>query len=139
MAREIKFRVATKFCGDPFLGDVLELNLSEGTGTCYIWLHSYGGEQQDFDLNCGDKLMQYTGIDGWNKETQKDDIEIYDSFIVRRIPNDFKDNIFVGVVKQLEGCWVIDNGKDAINLFDELGYNEVIGNIYENPELLGGE
>lgn len=43
---------------------------------------------------------------------------------------------YLGVVKVLEGSWVIDTGSDAVNLWSEIDENEVLGNIYENPELL---
>lgn len=43
---------------------------------------------------------------------------------------------YLGVVKVLEGSWVIDTGSDAVNLWSEIDENEVLGNIYENQELL---
>lgn len=43
---------------------------------------------------------------------------------------------YLGVVKVLEGSWVIDTGSDAVNLWSEIDENEVLGNIYENLELL---
>ncbi|WP_155962157.1 YopX family protein [Streptococcus ruminantium] len=46
------------------------------------------------------------------------------------------DKELIGIVKQLEGAWVIDTGKEAVYLWSEVDENEVIGNIYENPELV---
>lgn len=43
----------------------------------------------------------------------------------------------VGTVKFFEGAFWIDNGEEAIRLFDESNPVEVIGNIHDNPELLG--
>ena len=43
---------------------------------------------------------------------------------------------YLGVVKVLEGSWVIDTGSDAVNLWSEIDENEVLGNIYESLELL---
>ena len=43
---------------------------------------------------------------------------------------------YVGVVKVLEGSWVIDTGSVAVRLWSEIDEPEVLGNIYENPELL---
>lgn len=46
------------------------------------------------------------------------------------------DKEIIGVVKQLEGTWVIDTGSEAVNLWTEIEENEVIGNVYEQPEYL---
>lgn len=46
------------------------------------------------------------------------------------------DKEIIGVVKQLEGAWVIDTGNDAVHLWTEIEENEVIGNIYENAEMV---
>nr|DAU77078.1 MAG TPA: YopX protein [Caudoviricetes sp.] len=43
---------------------------------------------------------------------------------------------YVGVVKVLEGSWVIDTGSDAVYLWTEIEENEVVGNIYEHPDYL---
>ncbi|MGT2744607.1 YopX family protein [Streptococcus phocae subsp. phocae] len=42
-----------------------------------------------------------------------------------------------GVVKMAEGRWVIDDGEELIDLFHESTKNKVIGNVYENSELVG--
>lgn len=38
----------------------------------------------------------------------------------------------------MDGSYVIDflSGDDGVFLFDEVAYNEVLGNVYENPTLL---
>ncbi|HGA2365036.1 TPA: DUF1372 family protein [Streptococcus agalactiae] len=46
------------------------------------------------------------------------------------------DKELIGIVKQLEGAWVIDTGRDAVDLWTEIDENEVIGNIYENPDFM---
>ena len=46
------------------------------------------------------------------------------------------DKELIGIVKVLEGAWVIDTGNDAVPLWSEIEENEVIGNIYENKEFL---
>lgn len=48
------------------------------------------------------------------------------------------DKELMGIVKQLEGAWVIDTGNTAVYLWTEIEENEVVGNIYENPELVEG-
>lgn len=45
-------------------------------------------------------------------------------------------SIYVGVVKVLEGSWVIDTGSVAVRLWSEIDESEVLGNIYENLEFL---
>ena len=42
----------------------------------------------------------------------------------------------IGVVKNLKELWVIDTGDNAVDLWTEIEENEVVGNIYESPEIL---
>lgn len=46
------------------------------------------------------------------------------------------DKDFIGIAKQLEGAWVIDTSDDAVDLWSEIEENEIVGNIYQNPELV---
>ncbi|HHL0886077.1 TPA: YopX family protein [Streptococcus agalactiae] len=76
-------------------------------------------------------LMQSTGM------FDKNGVEIFDGDIVlttRLIDYTYKN--FKGVVKMLEGRWLIDTRKDAVGLWTEVDENEAIGNIYQNSELL---
>lgn len=79
---------------------------------------------------------QYTGLHDKNGR------KIYEGDMVRT----GKDNIgdpepMIGQVVMLEGSWLIENDKkqEAIDLFSEITSREVIGNIFENPELLEGK
>ena len=45
----------------------------------------------------------------------------------------------IGIVKQLEGAWVIETGKGAVYLWSDIDENEILGNTWENPELLEEE
>ena len=42
----------------------------------------------------------------------------------------------IGIVKQLEGAWLIDTEKGAVYLWSDINENEVLGNIWENLKLL---
>ncbi|HHJ4812203.1 TPA: YopX family protein [Streptococcus pyogenes] len=85
-------------------------------------------------------LMQSTGL------FDKNGVEIFDGdvvlttrFIGRADENGGfyeYEKEYKGVVRMLEGAWVIGTGKDAVDLWTEIDENEVIGNVWENPELL---
>ena len=79
---------------------------------------------------------QYTGM------KDKNGREIYESDIVRT----GKDNIgdpepMIGQVIMREGSWLIENEKkqETIDLFSEITSREVIGNIFEDKQLLEGK
>lgn len=81
-------------------------------------------------------LMQYTGLKDKNGQS------IYKGDIVRT----GKDNVgdpepMIGQVVMLEGSWLIENEKkqEAIELFSEITSREVIGNIFEDKQLLEGK
>ena len=124
MNREIKFRVWDKLaerftrCDEGYQGHyVLSLkgefhNLQNGSG--------------------GDEciVQQYTGL------KDKNGIEIYEGDIVKATSDQYKNENFVGKVIFDEGCfltWINKNDIRGIWGEDDI---EVIGNIFENPELL---
>lgn len=86
------------------------------------------------------ELMQSTGIrDMSNQEIFEGDVVKTTRFVGRadEVGGFYEyDKEFIGIVKQLEGSWVIDTGSDAVCLWTEIEENEIIGNIYESPELL---
>lgn len=86
------------------------------------------------------ELMQSTGIfDKNSKEIFEDDIVKTTRFFGRADETggfyEYEKEL-IGIVKQLEGTWVIDTEKGAVYLWTDIGENEVLGNIWENPELL---
>ncbi|HEW1434296.1 TPA: hypothetical protein VZ693_002121 [Streptococcus pneumoniae] len=103
------------------------------------------GLPDDRDIYCYDfdeiELMQSTGLKDKNgKEIFEGDIVRTTRFLGRADEiGDFYeyDKEFIGIVKQLEGSWVIDTGSDAVCLWTEIEENEIIGNIYENKEFGG--
>lgn len=80
------------------------------------------------------ELMQSTGL------FDKKGVEIFEGDVVRQVRTQpTKENeTITGVVTMLEGAWSIvnDNKQLASVLWSETAENEIIGNIYENPELL---
>uniref|UniRef100_UPI003F68DAF6 YopX family protein n=1 Tax=Streptococcus pluranimalium TaxID=82348 RepID=UPI003F68DAF6 len=88
-------------------------------------------------------LMQSTGL------KDKNDIEIFEGDIVKttrfvgradEVGGFYEyDKEITGVVKMLEGCWVIDTGNNAVDLWSEIDENEVLGNIHEKPDLMEAE
>lgn len=85
-------------------------------------------------------IMQSTGLKDKNgKEIFEGDIVRTTRFLGRadEIGGFYEyEKDYVGVVKVLEGSWVIDTGIVAVRLWSEIDESEVLGNIYENPELL---
>ena len=79
-------------------------------------------------------LMQSTGI--LDKSSQ----EIFEGDVVRQVRTQptIENETITGVVTMLEGAWLIvnDNEQLASDLWSETDENEIIGNIFENKELL---
>lgn len=81
-----------------------------------------------------DYLMQSTGL--FDKNGQ----EIFEGDVVRQVRTQptTENETITGVVTMLEGAWLIMNDCEqlASYLWSETDENEIIGNIYENPEFL---
>lgn len=98
----------------------------------------FKGEFLDFNVSINEIiLMQSTGIKDKNGQ------EIFEGDVVRQVraqPTTENETI-TGVVTMIEGVWLImnDNEQIASDLWSETDENEIIGNIYENPELLEGK
>lgn len=122
--RELKFRVWNLWLRKMYSYEGLEKNTIDITKMKFV--------QGIFLPNSeGNKVMQYTGIKDINNK------EIYEGDIVEIYPMDlFENTVFKGEVKFSDGSWIVDNEKDCKYLFTETDENKVIGNIYENEELL---
>ena len=127
-----KFRAWLK--GDKEMVDVDEIAFRTNWIRVFYELNYYWFKFDDV------KLMQSTGLfDRNGKEIFEGDIVKTTRFVGRadEVGGFYEyDKGFIGVVKQLEGAWVIDTGSDAVYLWAEIEENEVVGNIYENKELL---
>lgn len=79
-------------------------------------------------------LMQSTGI------LDKNSQEIFEGDVVRQVRTQptIENETITGVVTMLEGAWLIvnDNEQLASDLWSETDENEIIGNIFENQEIL---
>lgn len=124
--REIKFRGLTK-----------------GVKNDYIWVYGFLATfhtilviKENFGPSYEIKrksVGEYTGIKDYEGK------EIYEGDIVETTR---ALNHIVGVVTMIKGCWYIQDGKDSYyRLIPRFGTveNKVIGNIYENKNLLEEE
>lgn len=130
MKREIKFRAWNK--KDKVMVDVAAMNF----GPSGFW--SLIEDAYDAELQLADsyELMQYTGL------KDKNGREIYEGDIVRTGEDNIGDpDTMIGQVIMREGSWLIENEKkqEEIGLFSEITSREVIGNIFEDNQLLEGK
>ena len=99
-----------------------------------IWIIDEDSVAGDWIVNNDLHLMQSTGLKDKNGQ------EIFEGDIVRQVRTQptTENEIIIGVVTMLEGAWVIMNDCEqlASYLWSETDENEVLGNIYENQELL---
>ncbi len=152
MNREIKFRVWDKYEKqmyplssidyDIFSQEIRIIAIGHKNGMCTSYNKNHNSEKCDITAL---ELMQYTGLHDKNgKEIYEGDIVLYkdwemayegggnDSFINKGIVEYCEDNCCFNVTERqtVDIADVLYKGNEDL---------EVIGNIYENPELLGGE
>jgi len=119
--REIKFRAWDKRCG--IMTTLREWDFAHGE--CLI---KHMGESDDCPNESDLEIMQYTGLKDKNGK------EIYEGDIVNwHIEKELL------VVAWSITCFVMENIEGYAYGFNNGNFKEVIGNIYENPELTGKE
>lgn len=127
--REIKFRGYDKFDKRWVYGYGLHQSIFiDGSSNAYVT----AGIREVFIVD-KESAGQYTSIKGYEGK------EIYEGDIVETTR---ALNHIVGVVTMIKGCWYIQDGKDSYyRLIPRFGTaeNKVIGNIYENKNLLEEE
>lgn len=94
-------------------------------GYCYRCVsNSYGNETiERLPEDC--KIMQYTGLKDNNGK------EIYEGDIVRWIDENFEVQY-----SESDASFILTDSKSVYMCYDNSEPYEVIGNVYENPELL---
>nr|WP_282185947.1 YopX family protein [Streptococcus mitis] len=96
-----------------------------------IWIEERKKWLHFDDYEC---IMQSTGLKDKNGK------EIFEGDVVRQVRTQptTENEIITGVVTMLEGAWLIMNDYEQLAsvLWSETDENEIIGNVYENPELL---
>lgn len=123
--REIKFRAWLK--EHKSMKDVMEIDIDNQT-IFYYWFGDHDGHFENFNKI---DLMQYTGLKDKNNK------EIYEGDIVK-----LRANHGIGVVKYYDewGAFVVEYVKSKPLAVLGMHYYkediEILGNIYENPELM---
>lgn len=100
--------------------------------TCpIIWIEKRKEWLHFDDYEC---IMQSTGLKDKNGK------EIFEGDVVRQVRTQptTENEVIIGVVTMLEGAWLIMNDCEqlASDLWSETDENEIIGNIYENKDIL---
>lgn len=127
MNREIKFRAWIKKGCESKMGEVTSINLDEGYIN-YIVCNKQN-EIEIIGLGYLDEyiLLQYTGLKG------SEGYEIYEDDIVW---NEWDEEYQVIIFD--EGEYKLMGESHIQNLYDNLDYIDIRGNIYENLELVKG-
>jgi len=129
--REIEFRCFYKI--DNTMLEVTKINFTGNaiTPTCLFWSPELGLHEAPIEFERDFELMQYAGL------KDKDGTKIYEGDIVKF---DYRGLFLKGEVVFSNGGWElkgVDYG-EHFRLIEIVHLCEVIGNIYQNKDLLDG-
>lgn len=140
MNREIKFR---GYNGGEWLYDSI-ISIQQYGNVTHCFMPNEKNKSDQDDINNWDGVCyvgEYTGIKDYEgKEIYEGDI-VEKEFMEPWIEEWLEDTKFIGIVEMIDGCWCVVNEKKkkCEYLWSETDVNHVIGNIYENKNLLEEE
>ena len=111
--------------------DVSDLTFFEGN-LKFIGRRTVGGVSFQYSVEEID-LMQSTGV------LDKDGQEIFEGDIVKMAKDVYSDPTYYEVIRHRGGAYRLESNQHGCELWLRHTNCEVIGNIYENPELLEEE
>lgn len=134
--REIMFRGKRIDNGEWVYGYYGELTDGEITNS-YIMTNTFSFTPNKY-IYFTDNLVKSETVGQYTEVKDKKGVEIFEGdIIIREIyVSGTRNEDFMGEVKMYEGRWWIDNGQDAVPLWTEIEELSILGNIYQNPELL---
>ncbi|QFR56455.1 hypothetical protein 049ML003_72 [Bacillus phage 049ML003] len=109
-------------------------------GEKWILWHSWGDGSRAIVVESDDEgaaLMWHIGLlDEDNKAIYEGDVSEQEETVL----GSPYDGVLIGAVNMLEGQWFIVNEKkkEARPVFSETAKNKILGDVYQNPELLEG-
>lgn len=115
--RDLMFRGKTVRDGEWVISDSI---IQHASGRVYLY-----DEVKDIDIEVDPETVgQFTGL------TDKNGVNIFEGDIIEAVNGD------VCTVKFVKGCWVIECRDDWDFFATNAGKSRVIGNIYDNEDLL---
>ena len=127
MKREIKFRAMTKANNVMVFGDVIVCPNGEHR---MLWFELKGENSLDLDYDSFNEVVQTSTIGQFTGLKDKNGIEIYEDDILKDVHFGYNTKVVYS-----GNQFVSESNVGNVGLFETENY-EVIGNIFQNPDLL---